>query len=101
MSKEAKHSAWKVSAVAGGGNHIVNVIPAEGGKVICKMSVSMDYEDAAQKATLIAAAPDLLAAAQAIDTFYVWFESSVPLDKAQGVRDALAMNRAAIAKATK
>jgi hypothetical protein len=53
----------------------------------------------ADDARLIAAAPDLLEACGAVDTFYVFFESHIPPGKGDGAREALRMVRAAIAKA--
>lgn len=50
-------------------------------------------------AALIAAAPELLEACRAVDTFFVFFDSWIPPGKGSGAKEALQMIRAAIAKA--
>lgn len=56
-------------------------------------------KDHEANAHLIAAAPDMLEALKAIDTFFVFFDNIVPPDMGNGAREALQQARAAIKRA--
>ncbi len=56
-----------------------------------------DEEEAKANARLIAAAPNLLEACKAIDTFFVFFDSHIPPGLGGGARNALKLVKIAIA----
>lgn len=69
------------------------------GKTIARIYATKGHEEVDRgNASLITAAPELLAACKAVDTFYVFFDSIVPPTMGNGARETLRMVRAAIAR---
>ena len=114
-ASRATAGPWRVGYAdgSGGGNpddyndYFVITSVADGEEVVSGTSgdtsdmrsycYGIENEDDAR---LIAAAPDLLTACQAIETFFVFFGTNIPPGRGDGARDALQMVHDAIGKAT-
>lgn len=92
----------KIAPYHFGPDHRLLILENEGEnslKRIARVDPRLPNGQGPKLARLFAAAPDLLAACKAVDTFFVFFDTIVPPDKGSGAREALQMIRTAIAKA--